>query len=217
MSPPNLSVDKMSTGGHFKHITITLYHACATKALSCVCVCVFTDMAGWGNPGSTAAADSWISPRCISSCLFCIKWKIAKWKVMRKSTCWARSLPFSHIITEIDLPFRCSHTHAVSIERYCIWNACMPSLWNVYRAARAAAQLGNVLHFIKKISSPPLSGLETRLFINEAFFPSLIPPQAGMSGDKLKSQSPPGASGMQRARSTAAYRAIKQWKGEQIR
>lgn len=30
---------------------------------------------------------------------------MAKWKVMRKSTCWARSLPFSHIITEIDLSF----------------------------------------------------------------------------------------------------------------
>lgn len=119
------------------------------------------------NAGSSAAADGWISSHCISSCLFCIKWKIAKWKVMRKSTCWARSLPFSHIITEIDLSCRCSRSHAVSIERYCIWNACMLSLWNVHCAPHAAAQLGNVLHFIKKISSQPLSGLETRLFINE--------------------------------------------------
>lgn len=27
MSPPSLCMDKMSTGGHFKHVIITFYHA----------------------------------------------------------------------------------------------------------------------------------------------------------------------------------------------
>lgn len=42
-------------------------------------------------------------------------------------------------------------------------------LWNVYCAPDRAEQLGNMLHFIKKISSQPLSRLETRLFINASF------------------------------------------------
>lgn len=123
MSPASLSVDKMSTGGHFKHIIITFYHASATKASSLKCV--FTNVPRWGDAGSSAAADGWISSRCTRVVYFVSSGKMLKWKVMRKSTCWARSMPFSHIITEIDLSFPSSHSRLVSIERYYIWNSCI--------------------------------------------------------------------------------------------
>lgn len=126
--------------------------------------CVFTNMHRWGRAGSTAAKDGRISSHCIQVVYFpssggC---SLGKWKVMRKSTCWARSLPFSHIITEIDLSFPSPHSHPVSIERCYIWNACIFS----FEMYTAAVQLDNMLHFIKKMSSQPLSGLES-LFINE--------------------------------------------------
>lgn len=65
MSPPSLSLDnKMSTVGLFQHIIITFYHASELKL---------------------SAADVCLQPRPqtdeydhILTCLFCIKWKIAK-------------------------------------------------------------------------------------------------------------------------------------------
>lgn len=125
----------------------------------------------WGHAGSTAASDGWISSHPVQVVYFAVSGgcSVAKWKVMRKSTCWARSLPFSYIITKIDFFFPSSHSYLGSIERYYIWNSCIFSLWNVYCTPDAAEQLGNMLRFIKKISSQPLSGLETRLFINEPF------------------------------------------------
>lgn len=48
MTPPSLSLDKMSTGGHLKQVIMTSYDASATNAYSQQCV--FT-----GNAGSTAA------------------------------------------------------------------------------------------------------------------------------------------------------------------
>jgi len=79
-------------------------------------------------------------------------------------------------------------------------------LWNVYRAHDAAVQLGNVLHFIKIIPSQALSGLETCLFINEPFT-TLIPSHSEMSGDKLKSQLPPGLSGLHSDQLSSAFEA----------
>lgn len=65
----------------------------------------------------------------------------------------------------------------------------------IYSASNVAAQLVKVLHFIKNISSQPLSGLDTCLFINEPLLP-LIPSRVEMSRDELKSQTPPDFSGL---------------------
>lgn len=134
--------------------------------------CVFTNMHRWGHAGSSAATDSQISSHCIQVVYFVSSGRCAlsKWKVMRKSTCWARSLPFSHIIRDWSLlPFPSLvsglNWEIVHLKFMHIF------LWNTHCVPDAAAQLGNVLHFIKKIPSQPLSGLETRLFINEPFFP----------------------------------------------
>lgn len=122
VSPACLRVDKMSTGGHFKHVIITFYHAKASSVK-----CVFTNVHRWGHGGSTAATHRPVSSHCIQLVYFASSGRCsaAKWKVMRKSTCWARSLAFSHIITEIDLSFLPLHSQPLSIERYYIWNSCI--------------------------------------------------------------------------------------------
>lgn len=150
MSLPGHRLDKTSSGGHFKHVIINPLHAGAAKAFRLE-MCVYLFMRRWGRAAST---DSWGSACCggVRVVYFASSGRcsLAKWKVMSKSTCWARNLPFSHIITKIDLSFPFSPWILVSLERYCIWNSCIFSLWNVYCAADAAAQLGNMLHFIKE-------------------------------------------------------------------
>lgn len=104
-----------------------------------------------------------------SSCLFCIKWKDAQMKGNEEKYMLGEEhalfthhhrdwslLPFLSLVSGLN--WEILHLKFMHI-----------FLWNVYCAPGAAAQLANVLHFIKKISSQPLSGLETRLFINEPF------------------------------------------------
>lgn len=152
MSPPSLSLDnKMSTGVLFQHIIITFYHASAAKALSCRCV--FT----------TKSADRWIWPHFNLFILHQVE--DCQMKGNEETYMLGEELAlFTHHHRDWSL-----HSCAFSIERYYIWNSCMFSLWNVYLTPHAAMQLGNMLHFIKRISSCPLTGLETSLFINEPF------------------------------------------------
>lgn len=108
-----------------------------------------------------------------SSCLFCIKWKMLSCQMKGNEEKYMLGeelalfthhhrdwslLPFLSLVSGLN--WEILHLKFMHI-----------FLWNVYCAPDASAQLGNVLHFIKNISSQPLSGLETRLFINEPFSP----------------------------------------------
>lgn len=106
-----------------------------------------------------------------SSCLFCIKWKMLSCQMKgneEKYMLGAELALFTHHHKDWSLlPF-------LSLASGLNWEIVHLKfmqifLWNVYCAPDADAQLGNVLHFIKKISPQPLSGLETRIFINEPF------------------------------------------------
>lgn len=133
---------------------------------------------------------------------------MAKWKVMRKSTCWARSLPFSHIITEIDLSFPLLPARALSKLRDTTFemHVCFCFETCTLLLSRPCDSLTCCISFFKK--SPPNCRVITDIFLLMRALPlSLISANIGRSGDGLIPQPPPAGC----SRTTAGrLTAIKQ-------
>lgn len=181
----------MSTGGHFKHIIITFYHASATKALSRQYV--FTDMPARGKRRF----------HCGHRRLNIITLHFKLFILHQVEDCQMKGNEEKYMLGEELALF--THHHRdwsllplLSPARGLNWEVlhlkCMHALplKCILRSSHAAAQLGNVLHFIKKISLPTTECRHVLLLMS--LFPSLISPHIGMSGDK---QFPRDASGTQ--------------------